>query len=500
MIVPIWSIATAFGAGVVGLVAWNLAQGMRITALPGTARGLRALSGLGAFLLPPALVIGLLAPTVPGARVLGPLTWLVPLVTLGIAVQGVWSLLRGRGGAVIAGVLSVYNVLVAWVAVARFVDGTGFALPAWALTPGLAVSSLAAAAAGDRVFTWGATLAIPALAPVAPARRTVTRVARVLLTAACAAAVVACAVAMPRAYSELATVQRLDRSPAELVLRGTPAIGLHLFGTVTREPTPSTARHDTELADSLGVSAVHVVIASDGVSVATLDSVARLIEARRDSVTLVVTLPLDGALPLAGTRGDTARLSRLEQIVRRLRPNVLLPADRVTGTDVGAWQAYYGRVAAAVHRVDSSVAVALASACATPTDSALVDWVLSDSESASAVAFVARDHGAHPAQLLRALDALARWVALARAPARVWIVGVPTAPAVLGERAQQRVVRRVLAWSAARPWVRGIIAGEASDIAAPTALRTASGRSRLALLDVAAALRAQSDSLRSPFP
>jgi hypothetical protein len=500
MIVPDWSIAAALGAGVVGLVAWNLAQGMRITALPGADRGLRALSGLSAFLLPPALVIGLLAPTAPGARVLGPLTWLVPLVTLGIAVQSVWSLARGRGGALVAGVLSLYNVLVAWVAVARYVDGAGIALPGWALAPGLAVSSLVAAAAGDRVFTWGATLAIPALAPAAPARRTVTRAARVLLTAACAAAVVACAAAMPHAYSELATVERLDRSPAELNVRGTPAIGLHLFGTVVGEPSPTTARHDTELADSLGVSAVHIVLAPDGVTAATLDSVARLIEARRDSVTLVVTLRLDGAVPLAGSREDAARLVRLEQIVRRLRPSVVLPVDRVTGTDIDAWQAYYERAAAAVHRVDRSVAVALATACATPTDSALVDWALGGSESASAVAFVARDYGAHPSRLLQALDALSRWVALSRAPARVWIVGVPTAPAVLGERAQQRVVRHMLAWSAARPWVRGVIAGDASDIAAPTALRTASGRSRLALLDVGAALRAQSDSLRSPFP
>ncbi|MBI2407900.1 MAG: hypothetical protein HYV19_06350 [Gemmatimonadetes bacterium] len=500
MIVPAWSIATAFGAGVVGLVAWNLAQGVRITALPGAGRGLRTLSGLGAFLLPPALVIGLLAPTVPGARVLGPLTWLVPLVTLGIAVQSVWSLARGRGGAVVAGLLSLYNVFVAWVAVARFVDGTGIALPGWALAPGLAVSSLVAAAAGDRVFTWGATLAIPALAPAAPARRAVTSAARVLLSAACVAVLAACAAAMPHAYSELAAVQRLDRSPAELILRGTPAIGLHLFGTVTGEPSPSTARRDMELADSLGVSAVHIVLASDGVTTATLDSLARLIEARRDSVTLVVTLLLEGAIPSAGTRRDAARMTRLEQIARRLRPNVLLPADRVTGTDVGAWQAYYGRAAAAVHRIDRGVAVALATECSTPTDSALVDWVLSGSVAASAVAFVARDYGARPVQTLRALDALARWVALAREPARVWIVGVPTAPAVFGERAQQRVVRRVLAWSAARPWVRGVIAGDASDIAAPTALRTASGRSRLALHDVGAALRAQSDSLRSPFP
>jgi hypothetical protein len=83
-----------------------------------------------------------------------------------------------------------------------------------------------------------------------------------------------------------------------------------------------------------------------------------------------------------------------------------------------------------------------------------------------------------------------RWVSLARVSPSVWLVGVPTAPAISGEMAQQRLVRRALLWGASRAWVRGVIAGDASDVLASTGLRTATGRARGALAEVGAALRA----------
>ncbi|MHB8839918.1 MAG: hypothetical protein ACYC7F_13325, partial [Gemmatimonadaceae bacterium] len=55
-------------------------------------------------------------------------------------------------------------------------------------------------------------------------------------------------------------------------------------------------------------------------------------------------------------------------------------------------------------------------------------------------------------------------------------------------------MRHTLRWAAAHPWVRGVIAGDASDVASPAGLRTASGRARRALFEVGAALRAQRDA------
>jgi hypothetical protein len=105
-----------------------------------------------------------------------------------------------------------------------------------------------------------------------------------------------------------------------------------------------------------------------------------------------------------------------------------------------------------------------------------------------------------PSRFVRALNALARWASLARVVPDVWILGVPTAPVVTGEVVQQRLVRHALQWGVAHPWVRGVIAGDAGDVTAPTGLRTATGRARRALAEVGGALRAQRDIPAAPPP
>ena len=82
---------------------------------------------------------------------------------------------------------------------------------------------------------------------------------------------------------------------------------------------------------------------------------------------------------------------------------------------------------------------------------------------------------------------------MARVVPAVWVIGVPTSPSVAGEVAQQRLVRHALLWGASRTWVRGVIAGDASDALAGTGLRTPGGRSRRALTEIGAALRSLRD-------
>jgi hypothetical protein len=167
---PEWSLAAALGAGAFTLIAWNFAHGARLASLRSVGRPFRVLSGLGAFLFLPAMVIALLAPTAPGARVLGPLVWLWPLVTVGIAVQAAWALRHGSSNPLTGAPIAAFDALVAWVAVTRWVDGMGGAPPEWAHAPGMAVSTLAAAVFGTVVFPWGAALLMPLLVPAAPAR------------------------------------------------------------------------------------------------------------------------------------------------------------------------------------------------------------------------------------------------------------------------------------------------------------------------------------------
>ncbi len=494
MAVPAWSVPAALATITACVVGWNLAHGARLAALPGGRTAFRTLSGLCAFLLLPAMVIGLLSPMAPGARLLGPLAWLAPVVAVGVAVQALWVLVGRRASVVIVLPIACLDVLVAWMIATRWIEGLGAELPAWALTPGMAVSTLAAATLGGGAFLWGAAAIVPALAPGALPRTRLGRGLRALLATGCATGVAVTAVTSPAAYGAIETARTLDA--AFVPARSDLAIGLRLFGVLTSAPSAGTARHDMAVADSLGVTAVHIEFSVEGATAAALDSVARSIEPRRDSMSLVVTLDLaeraqDGRMDDAAMR---TRLAVIERIVRHLRPEVLVPAERVPDdADIAWWQSYYTRAAAAARRLDRNVTVALGTDASTRVDSALVHWALQGDTPVDAVALVVRAPDRQPARYLAALAAMDRWASANQGTPAVWLLGVPTAPAVAGEVAQQHLVRHAMAWAASRAWVRGIIAGDASDEMTATGLRTATGRSRRALTEVSAALRALRD-------
>lgn len=496
-----WPTLAVLGA-VAALLAWNFALGVRLAVLPDASELFRALSALCAFLFLPALVIGLLAPSAPGAHVLGPLAWLWPLVALAVMVQAAWGLVRGGASPVVALPIVVFDALIAWMAVVRWLDGVGVTMAPWALTPGFAAASLASRVLGSGALLWGAAALVPALGPAAPGRWRSTRVARVLVAAICTTSVVAVGVELPRAYDELSSVRTAGDSAGGPRTRDDLVVGLRLFGAVSGAPSAAGARHDVALADSLGVTALHIQLTEEGAASTTLDSVARAIELRRDSVMLVVTLG-DGNGPAPATDDHLrARLVLIERIIRRLRPDVFVPAeplrDGAAAPDVAQWRSYYERAAATARRIDRNVTVALGTTATSAADSVLVDWVMTGESSVDAVALVGNSEEARPAAYTASLHAMARWASLASTPPSVWMLGVPAAPAVLGEAIQQQLVRQALTWGASQSYVRGVIAGDASDGMAATGLRTASGRSRRAGGTVGALLRAQRELPAAP--
>lgn len=495
MTLPAWSIPAALGAWTAALIGWNLSVGAQLSALPGSSRMQRVVAGLAAFLCVPALAIALLAPGATGARVLGPLIWLWPVVTLGFAVQSLTAIARTRGSLLVAAALLLFNGVAAWTATTRWLAGEGIALPLWVLTPGMAVASVTASLAGAWAFAWGTVPVLPLLVPVTPAPQRLGRAVRVVLAVGCAAAVSATVLALPRAHEMLRATRALDTGVAEVSARSELAIGFTVFGPVIGSPSGALARADVALADSLGATAVGVTLV-DGVTTAALDSVARAVEPRRDSIALVVSLRLpsgDAARAVEGEQTDAT----IERIVRRVRPSVLLPAAPVSlgppTRSLDEWKAFYRRAAAAAHRANRRVVIALATDASSPTDSALVDWVMRGQTPVGAVALTVGD-ASDPGRFADALNALARWASLARTVPDVWIVGVPAAPDLTGEVVQQQLVRHALLWGAAHSWVRGVIAGEASDIITASGLRTASGRARRALAEVATALRLQREA------
>lgn len=484
-----WGIPAAFAAVGIAAFGWNLALGARVTASHDAGRAFRVLTGLCAFLLVPAFLVGLLTPTVAGARVLDQLAWLWPLVVLAVATQALWALLGGRAGVAVALPIALFDLLVAWVAVTRWLEGRGAMSPEWLLAPGMAVSSIGATVLGDGAFLWSAAALVPLLVPAAPSRARLSGAWRAFVAAGCVVALVMMGSEVPSAHSALIAVRALGAGTMPERARTEFAVGLRLFGTLSGAPSAPVARHDITLADSLGVTALHLELRPEGATTSALDSLARSIEARRDSLVLVVTLdlPRDDDPSRADDAWVRARIALIERIVRRLQPDVLSPAERVApspGTSAVAWwQSYYEAVARSARRIDGRIHIALATDAGTPVDSALCDWVMSGGSPVDAIALSVRAYSGSPARFEGALASMARWESMARAVPAVWLIGVPTSPAVAGELAQQRLTRHALMWGASRAWVRGVIAGDASDVLASTGFRTPAGRSRPALAE-----------------
>lgn len=486
MPLPPWSGAAALGAAGSALIIWNLTHGARLSTLASSGRVLRILSGVSAFLLIPALVVGALAPTAFGARVLQPLAWLWPAVTVAYAIHGAVALQRGRASILVTIPIVAFDVLVAWVATTRWIALNGAALPAWALAPGVAVASLATVALGDGAYAWSGALLVPALAPAVPGRWRVSAAWRAMLAAIGSVIVVMVVLESSTAFGSVRAAHALANGAAAERPRTDYAIGLRLFGTLTGPPAGAVARHDIALADSLGVTIEQVDLAPAALAPFALDSLARTVESRADSVTLIVTLTFDA---------DSTELTR---VMRRLRPDVLVPPPAGGRDAEGETLRRLERTVRVARRVSRDVTVAFATRAESATDSALVDRMHSRETAVDGLVLFAPPGPGNPARYEAALAALARWARLHRTPLDTWLLGVPAAPAVEGVLAQQHLVRYAIRWGNTHPWVRGVVVGDASDGWSARGVRSASGQSRAALAEIGAALRALRDVMPLP--
>ena len=276
-------------------------------------------------------------------------------------------------------------------------------------------------------------------------------------------------------------------------------IGLRILPTVTGTPGTAELRKDFAIADSLGVGALQLRIAPEGCSAAALDSLARALDPyRRDSVLLIVALAAPqgsaGELRDSPTRYLDRRADAVDRIVRRLHPDYIIPADVAFGAEADAigvqsaswWAEYYTRMAAIVRRDRPATRTLVA--VAGSRDSALYAWATADASPVDGVVFVlAPEAGGHAA--LTALSSADRWMNSVAPTGRThWIIAA-SAPAIIGEVAQRRLLHHVLAWATAHASVRGVVLGDAADYDRVTGFRSATGRMRPIVADVASAIR-----------
>jgi hypothetical protein len=282
-------------------------------------------------------------------------------------------------------------------------------------------------------------------------------------------------------------------------------IGLKIFEDMGGPPATLAVRNDLALADTLGVTTVNVVIIPEQMDRAALDSLARVLEmVRNDSTQIMVTLGYARKLiPLPGRSfHDAARLRTIDQIVRRLRPDVLIPAQDPydAGTRAAGqhppeyWESYLTRAAAIVQRVRPRTKIGVSASAYDRRDSTLYAWAAAPGSPIDLVGFTLFPSPSGVRTLDAARGAADRWMSVSSSSKDHWIFAAGGYPEAHGEASQERAIWAALAWGTSRPMIKGLIVSEAGDYGVIRGLRAADGHLRRATFAIMRAMKGLRES------
>ncbi len=462
------------------LLVWDVVLAGRIAQLRKAAPFFRTLTGLCGFLVVPALVLQAASESAVTSHALTALAWFAPFVLWLFCLQSGAALFRRLVSPAIATPIFLFNLLIAAVATIRLMLDAGIPLPDVLRVPGIAQSQLLALVMGHAAIASPLATGVPVLAPAYPPRWRVSNAVRGSLAAASLAALAFVGWATPAALRSATEWRTLGNDHVGERVRGTFASGLRILPVLSGAPQPTTLRDDLALADSLDVQALFVRVAGNGSTAAALDSLARALDSRRrDSTALLIAM--------SPATGDESRA--VDRAMRHLKPDYLvLPA---------AWGlAAIERSSAEIHRLRPATKVAIELSRFDRADSILF---AASAVASDAVVFALLPAPGGAARIAAVLGTVDRWVARDGRPRERWLLAAG-APRIDGEEAQRRLMRHAIAWSSSRNTFAGVVFADATDYDRGTGLRAADGRLRVAVGDVAVAIRAIAESAPAPAP
>jgi hypothetical protein len=498
---------------VMTILMWDVALTSRIVQVRQLPRAFVALTALAGFLLLPALVIHLATTSAITGRAVTEVDWLWPLTVALFALQSLYAATRRLVNPFIGFFISAYDVLIAIDAVLRSMAASGAILPAPALlflaaTTGAFSFVLSSATVISSPFF----VLVPMIAPAFPALRRTTATFRLVLAAIAGSWVVIFITQLTPADQAVNSYRIHDPASEKLQERpeGDFDIGLKLFPDLDGPPPPVAVRNDLSLADTLEVSVVSVVIIPEEMDRQALDSLAGSLDLiRRDSTQLIVTLGYARPfIPLPGRRfNDARRLQTIERVIRRLHPDILLPAEDpyVAGTRAAGqrapqfWESYLTRAAAIAKRVNRRVRIGVSASSYDRRDSTLYAWAAAPGSPIDVVGFTLFPSRTGVRTLDAATHAADRWMRESQSTKDHWVFAAGGFPEAHGEASQERSVWAALAWATSRPAIKGLIVSEAGDYGTVTGLRAPDGHLRRATYAVMTAMKGVKES-RAPAP
>jgi len=499
------SLAPAYFALSAVVLLWNIFLAGKIAQLRTSPRTFAAVTALAGLLIAPAVLIGVASASILNGRAIHVIAWVWPATILLFAVQATYATARGLVAPLIGVPIAIYDVLLALSAAAWYVSARGGTPPDALLALSAAHASALGYALGTAALASPLAIQLPLLAPAYPARWRISRTVRASLALLAAASVALTLMELPKGVRTIASYHRYDDVP----LRERPdadfAVGLKLFPDLGAAPPPLALRSDLALVDSTDVDAVMVVLEPEAVNAAALDSLARALDpVRRDSTLLMVALGHAGdarARYRAAPRAYMAeRVKAVDEIVRRLRPDYLFPADEPYGRgaralgrlSVGEWTAYLAAAAERAHRLRPRTKVGVLASAYDVRDSALYAWAARRGSPVDVVGFSIAPSFSGGLGVQARTQAADRWMRAASesgGPLKEHWVVVSAYPATHGEASQERAIWGALAWATSRPEVRGLVVAEAGDYDEQQGLRMPGGELRPAVRAVTRALR-----------
>jgi hypothetical protein len=493
-----------YGASLVVLL-WNVVLAGQIAQLRRAPRLFRGATALAGLLIAPATLVALTATSILNGRAIHVIAWVWPLTLAIIALQAVYAVAKRLVTPFISIPIAAYDLVLAASAFVRYEAYSGRDPSTAALAIAAAHSSALGFVLGRAALYSAFAVQLPLLAPAYPARWRISATLRGTFAMVAFAFTVTFIAQFPSAVIAVRSFNTYAQDRLQERPRGDFTIGLRVFPALDDAPPPLAVRSDMALVDSTGVGAISVVIEPSGARAAALDSLARTFEDdRRDSVLLIVAVGYDRdarqsfrASPASHMR---ARLAAVDRIVRRLRPDIILPARdpytegaRAMGrVPLAWWEDFLRQASVNAHRVSNRVRVGVAASAFVGADSALYAWASRPDTPIDVVGFSfypSYDGGGSLAARLHVAD---RW--MRRSAKTHWVFSAGAFPVTQGETSQARALWGTLAWATSHDLVKGLIVESAGDYDDLTGLRAPGGRLRPALATLARAVAAMAET------
>jgi len=474
------------------VLSWNIALAGWIAARREGPQWFARLTGLAGLLVAPAAVMAVAASSDAGARTITGVTWLWPLTCLLLVAQALSATAMRAVSRTVGVPLIVYNTLVCVLAIGDDLVARSGSAPLLLQGAVAGRDAVLGIVMGPAALSSPLAIMVPLLAPAYPARWRASATFRALLVLYATVLSTMLAIELPRGVAAVRSyVEAAVPTP-----RPSPPLaqGVRLLPLVSGPPRGRSVRAAAAMHARINPDAVLVLLRIEEGRVPGLDSLARTLSAYRDNGTrLLIALTFDRADALEAQRRPQRvhqhRLAAVQDVVLRLKPDVVIPIFRpaippLLGEPAVSMEWHTRQltaVAAAVDRFRPATAVAWIATRFDRADSTLYHWAAQQESLLDVLGFAPAPTFSGLPSLDARLRAADRWHGAAGARDRPhWILthGLPRAH---GDAAQREGVQHVLAWSAQRRWVRGVIVGEPSDDAGMTGLVAANGRARALL-------------------